>query len=74
MPRRYAVDPATVRETFERRLGRTLSESEFEQILCAGDGLFWDYAPKYGYLQHYDQATLLSTARTLRHLKQSTAL
>ena len=72
MPRCYAVDPATVRETFERRLGRSLSEAEFEHILCAGDGLFWDYLPKHGFLQHYDQATLLSTARTLRHLHQST--
>jgi hypothetical protein len=67
MPRRYSVDPSTVRETFERRLGRTLSETEFEQILRSGDGLFWDYLPQRGFLQYYDQATLRSTARTLNH-------
>ena len=71
MARRYSINPDIVREPIEMRLGRALSESEFERILCAGDGLFWDYLPKRGFLQCYDQATLYSTARTLQQLQRS---
>lgn len=71
MARRYTVDPDTVRKAVELRLGHHLSDTEFECVLRSGDGLFWDYLPKYGFLQHYDQATLHSSAMALRNLQHS---
>ena len=69
MARRYSVDPDTVRKAIELRLGRTVSKAELEHILRSGDGLFWDYLPRRGFLQHYDQATLRSSALALRKLR-----
>ena len=73
MARRYTVDPDTVRKAVELRLGYRLSDAEFERVLRSGDGLFWDYLPRYGFLQHYDQATLHSSATALRNLRPAHA-
>ncbi len=53
-----------VRRAFEKRLGRALSEMEFEKLLRIGHGIFWDYDP-YGHIDPYDPATLRANARAL---------
>jgi hypothetical protein len=52
-----------VRMAFEKRLGRALSDMEFEKLLRIGHGVFWDYDP-YGHIHPYDTETLKSNAQT----------
>lgn len=63
-----------VRRAFEKRLGRAMSEIEFEHLLRIGHGIFWDYDP-YGHIHPYEQATLRDNARKLKtgQLSQSAA-
>ena len=50
-----------VRLAFEKRLGRALSDIEFEKLLRIGHGVFWDYDP-YGHIDPYEPETLRSNA------------
>jgi hypothetical protein len=50
-----------VRRAFEKRLGRALTDMEFEKLLRIGHGVFWNYDP-YGHIDPYDADTLRSNA------------
>jgi hypothetical protein len=57
-----------VRRAFERRLGRPLTDMEFEKLLRIGHGLFWDYDP-YGHIDPYDPVTLRSNVQAWSEMK-----
>jgi hypothetical protein len=50
-----------VRKAFEKRLGRAMSDMEFEKLLRIGDGVFWNYDP-YGHIHPFEAETLRSNA------------
>ena len=52
------IQKQQIRMACEVRLGRRLSDQEFERVLYMGNGVFWDY--KRGVIDPYDLATLQS--------------
>ena len=59
MEQQVIIQKRHVRIACEVRLGRRLSDQEFEQVLHLGNGVFWDY--KRGMINPYDPATLQSS-------------
>ena len=58
MENQAMIQEQAIRAACEVRLGRPLSDQEFERVLRLGNGVFWDY--KRGVIDPYDLETLQS--------------
>ena len=59
MEQQWSIQKRHIRIACEVRLGRRLSDQEFERVLRLGNGIFWDYTR--GAINPYDLATLQSS-------------